>query len=120
MNKFHNLHCYTTSLIRGFTDSSVDKESACDAGDPGLIPGSGRSGKIPWRKDRLPTPVFWGFSCGSAGKESTCNAEDLGSIAGLGRSPGEGKGYPYPLHILAWRIPWTVYCMGHKESDPTE
>ena len=24
-------------------DSSVGKESACDAGDPGLIPGSGRS-----------------------------------------------------------------------------
>ena len=78
-------------------DSSVGKESTCDVGDPGLIPGSGRSGKIPWRRDRLPTPVFWGFSCGSDGKESTCSAEDLGSIAGLGRSPGEGKRYPYPL-----------------------
>ena len=27
----------------GFPDSSVGKESACYAGDPGLIPGSGRS-----------------------------------------------------------------------------
>ena len=27
----------------GVPDSSVGKESACDAGDPGLIPGSGRS-----------------------------------------------------------------------------
>ena len=27
----------------GFPDSSVGKESACNAGDPGLIPGSGRS-----------------------------------------------------------------------------
>ena len=26
----------------GFPDSSVGKESACNAGDPGLIPGSGR------------------------------------------------------------------------------
>ena len=26
-----------------FPDSSVDKESACNAGDPGLIPGLGRS-----------------------------------------------------------------------------
>ena len=51
-------------------------------------------GKIPWRKDRLPTPGFLGFPCGSAGKESTCNVGDLGSIPGLGRSPGEGKGYP--------------------------
>ena len=51
-------------------------------------------GKIHWRRDRLPTPVFLGFLCGSAGKESACNAEDLGSIPGLGRAPGEGKGYP--------------------------
>ena len=29
--------------IYGFPDSSVGKESACNAGDPGLIPGSGRS-----------------------------------------------------------------------------
>ena len=27
----------------GFLDSSVGKESACNAGDPSLIPGSGRS-----------------------------------------------------------------------------
>ena len=27
----------------GFPDSSVDKESTCNAGDLGLIPGSGRS-----------------------------------------------------------------------------
>ena len=67
-----------------FPDNSVGKESACNAGDSGLIPGSGRSagdgigyslqyswihlqcrrpwfypwiGKVPWR--RLPTPVFW-------------------------------------------------------------
>ena len=50
--------------------------------------------KIPWRRDRLPTPVFLGFLAGSAGKESTCNAGDPSSIPGLGRSPGEGKGYP--------------------------
>ena len=49
---------------------------------------------MPWRKDRLPTPVFLGFPGGSAGKESTCNVEDLGLIPGLGRSPGEGKGFP--------------------------
>ena len=78
-------------------------------------------GKIPWRRERLPTPVFWpgefhglyspwgrkesdtterlslsllGFPGGSAGKESSCSAGDLGSIPGLERSPGEGKGYP--------------------------
>ena len=51
-------------------------------------------GKIHWRRDRLPTPVFMGFPGGLAGKESVCNARDLDLIPGLGRSPAEGKGYP--------------------------
>ena len=50
--------------------------------------------KIPWRRDRLPTPVSLGFPGGSAGKESACNAGDLGSIPALGQSSGEGNGYP--------------------------
>ena len=57
-------------------------------------------GKIPWRRDGLPTPVFLGFPCGSAGKESACNVGDLGSISGLGRSPGEGEGYPLRCSCL--------------------
>ena len=72
----------------------------------------------PWRRDRLPIPVFLGFPGGSAGKESACNAGDLGSIPGLGRSPGEGKGYPLQYSDLENSmnyIPW-----GHKESDTTE
>ena len=32
----------------------------------------------PWRRDRLPAPVFLGFPGGSAGKKSAFNAEDLG------------------------------------------
>ena len=31
------------SLEMGFSDSLVGNESTCNAGDPGLIPGSGRS-----------------------------------------------------------------------------
>ena len=51
-------------------------------------------GRIPWRRDRLPSPVFLGFPCDSAGKEPTCNAGDLGLMPRLGRSPREEKGYP--------------------------
>ena len=29
--------------VEGFPDSSAGKESTCNAGDPGLIPGLGRS-----------------------------------------------------------------------------
>ena len=39
----------------GFPGGSDGKESACNAGDPGLIPGSGRS---PGKKEWQPTPVF--------------------------------------------------------------
>ena len=45
----------------GFPGGSEGKESACNAGDPGLIPGSGRSpgeGNLP-----LPTPVFLPGEC---------------------------------------------------------
>ena len=35
---------------------SAGKESACNAGDLGSIPGVG---KILWRRERLPAPVFW-------------------------------------------------------------
>ena len=45
------LHAYL-----GFPDGSAGKESACNVGDLGLIPGLGR---FPWRRERLPTPVFW-------------------------------------------------------------
>jgi len=40
----------------GFPGGSAGKESACNAGELGSIPGLGRS---PWRRERLLIPVFW-------------------------------------------------------------
>jgi len=40
----------------GFPSSPVDKESACNAGDPNLIPGSGRS---TGEGIGYPLPYFW-------------------------------------------------------------
>ena len=71
--------------------SSDGKESACNAGDPGF---NSWVGKIPWRKDRLLTPVFLGFTGGSDTKDSACTVGDLGLIPWLGRPPGEGNRYP--------------------------
>jgi len=76
-------------------------------------------GKIRWRRDRLPTPVFLGFPGGSAGKESTCNVRDLGLIPGLGRSPGEVKGYPLQYSGLENSRDCIVHG-GRKELDTTE
>ena len=42
------------AVFLGFPGGSDGKESACNAGDLGLIPGLGRS----WRREWLPTPAF--------------------------------------------------------------
>ena len=67
-------------------------------------------GKIPWRRHRLPSPVFLGFPCSSAGKESTCNMGDLGSTPELEISPGEGKNYPLQYSGLGN----SMDCIVHK------
>ena len=72
--------------------------------------------KFPWKRDRLPSPVFLGFLCGSADKESVCNAGDLGLIPGLRRSAGEGKGYPLQYPGLENSMD-TIESMGHKAQS---
>ena len=42
---------------KGFPGGSAGKESACNAGNLGSI--YPWVGKIPWRRERLPIPVFW-------------------------------------------------------------
>ena len=49
-----SLH-FTSHYSLGFSSGSDGKESACNAGDPSSIP---ESGKIPWRREWQPTPVF--------------------------------------------------------------
>ena len=44
-----------TPVFLGFPCGSAGKESTCNAGDLGSIPGLGR----PWGRERLPTQVFW-------------------------------------------------------------
>ena len=55
-------------FMEGFPDSSFGKESVFNAG-PQF---NSWVGKFCWRRDRLPTEVFWGFPCGSAGKKIQC------------------------------------------------
>ena len=76
-------------------------------------------GKILWRRNRLPTPVFLGFLCDSPGKESAHNAGDLGSIPGLGRFPWRRERLPtlvfWPEEFHGLYSPW-----GRKELDTTQ
>ena len=96
-------------LLVGFPGGSVGKESVCNAGDPGLILGSGRS---PGEGT-----VFLGFPGGSAGKESTCSVGDLGSIPELGRSPGDGNGYPLQYSSLENSMAWIVHGVAKSQTQ---
>ena len=90
----------------GFPCGSAGKESACEAGALSLIPGLGR---LPWRRERLPTPVFWPGEFHGVSESQTrlrdfhftagkCNAGDPGLNSGLERSSGEGIGYPLQFY----------------------
>ena len=101
--------------IVGFPDSSVGKESTCNAGDPGSIPGLGRSSG---EGIGYPLQHSWSSLVAQLVK-NTPDAGHLGLIPRMGRSPGEGKGYPLQYSGLENSMdcfsPW-----GCKESDTTE
>ena len=89
-------------------DSSVGKESACNAGDPGLIPGPGRSAG---EGIGYPLQYCWASPVVQVVKNPPA------MIPGLGRFPGDGESYPLQYFGLS-RTPFSPW--GHKESDTTE
>ena len=74
--------------------------------------------KIPWRRDRLPTPVFLGFPCGSAGKRIRLQCGRPGFNPWVGKIPWRRERLPTPVfwpgEVHGLYSPW-----GHKESDMT-
>ena len=96
----------------GFPDSSVGKESACNAGDPGSIPGSGKS---PGEGTGCPLQYSWVSLVAQTVKNLPAMWETWV------RSPGwenlMEKGRATHSSILAWRIPWS---MRFAESDTTD
>ena len=96
----------------GFPDSSVGKETICNAGDWFIS----WVGKIPCRRDRLPTPVLLGFPGGSTSEESACKAGDPSLIPGLGRSPGEEIGYPLQYSCLENPMDYIVHEVAKSQT----
>ena len=74
--------------------------------------------KIPWRRDRLPTPVFLAFLVAQLVKNSPAMWETW--VRSLGWEDPLQKGRATNSSILAWRIPWTIQSMGSQKSDMTE
>ena len=77
--------------------SSAGKESACKSGDPGLIPGSGRS---PGEGMGYPLQCSWASLVAQL-------VRNLLQCWRSGFNPWVGK-IPWRRELLAWRIPWTV------------
>ena len=79
----------------GFPCGSAGKESASNAGDPGLNPESGRS---PGEGIGYPLQYSWAALVAQLVKNLPAMRETWVLIPGLGRSSGEAKGDPlqYP------------------------
>ena len=85
----------------GFPDSSVGKESTCNAGDPGLIPGLGRS-----TGEEIGYPLQ--YSWASLVAQLVKNPPTVWEIwvQSQGWEDALEKGKATHSSILAWRIPW--------------
>ena len=94
---------------RGFPDSSVGKESACNAGDHGSIPGSERS-----TEKGIGYPLQYSSASLVAQLVTNLPAVEETWVQSLAWEDPVEKGKATHSSILAWRIPWTVlYCIVH-------
>ena len=100
---------FSTSPAGVFPGSSAGKESACNAGDPGLIPGLGGSSG-----DGIDHPLL--FSWASLVAQLVKNPPAMREtwVQSLGWEDPLEKGKATDSSIRAWRIPWTIQS---KESQ---
>ena len=98
---------FTCRMQMRFPHSSVGKESACNAGDPSLIPGSGRSAG---EGIGYPLQYSWASLVAQLVKNPPAMRETW--VRSLGWDPLE-KGKATHSSILAWRIPW-IQSMGSQ------
>ena len=113
-----------SGLLSGFPGGSDDKESACNAGDPGSIPGSGRS---PGEGNGNLLQYSMGFPGSTSGKEPTSQCrrhKRQGFNPWVGKIPWKTAwqstpvflpGVSYEQRSMAGYSPYR-----HKELDMTE
>ena len=98
MFSFRNCH-----ILLGFPDSSVGKESACSAGDPGSIPGSRRSAG-----EGIGYPLQYSWASLVALLVKTPPAVWETWVRSLDWEDPLEKGTANHSSILAWRIPQSI------------
>ena len=84
-----------------FPNSSVGKESACNAEDSSSIPGSGT-----YTGEGYPLQYSWAFLVAQLVKNLTAVRETW--VQSLGWDDPLEKGKATHSSILAWRISWTA------------
>ena len=94
-------------------DSSVDKESTCNAGVPNLIPGLGRS-----TGEGISYPLQYSWASLVAQLVKNLPAVQETWVRSLGWEDSLEKRKATHSRILAWRIPWAAW--GCKGSNMTE
>ena len=99
---------------------SAGKESTCNAGDPGLIPGLGKS-----PGEGIDYPLQYSWASLVAHKVKNLPAVWKTRVWSLGWEDPLEEGMTTHSSILAWRIPmdrgaWWAAVRGVAESDTTE
>ena len=107
---------YASSVFKQFPDSSVGKESACNAGDPGLIPGLGRSAR---EGIGYPLQCSWASLVAQMVKNPPTMWETW--VGSLGWEDALKEGMATHSGIFAWRIPvdrgaWRATVRGVAKS----
>ena len=110
LTKVHTVKAMVFPVVMNvFPDSSVGKESTCNAGDPRSIPGSGRfSGE----GISYPLQYSWAFLMAQLVKTPPA-VQNTWFDPWVGKIPWRRE--RLNSSILAWKIPW-----GRKESDMME
>ena len=111
--KKRRLNHYTVDLVNKepLEQSSVGKESACNAGDPSSVPGSGRS---PAEGIGYPLQYSWASLVAQLVKNLPAMQETW--VQSLDREDPLEKGKATHSSILAWRIPWTIQSTVSKSQ----
>ena len=92
----------TTWLDQGFPGRSAGKESAYNAGNPSLIPGSGTSTE---EEIGYPLQYCWASLVAQLIKNLPAKRETW--VQSLGWEDPLEKGIATDSSILAWKFPWT-------------
>ena len=98
----------------GFPDSSVGKESAYNAGDPGSIPGLGRS---VGEGIGYPLQYSWASLVVQLVKNLPVMWETWVQSLGWEDSPGEGNGYPLQYSSLENSMDCIVHGLQRAGHD---